>query len=512
MKRTLSLLIVAALLATCLPMMGAMAEEEKYTYTVLTYQAGVMDDDCYMVNYWNDYYGVNFVFESLEQGSHNELIPIRLAGGEIPDVLYWGRNEQLKLIDEGMYGTFPVETLQKYAPAIYEQMAAKPGLIDYCSVDGELFTFGYQPMTSLYPSMAVWRTSWLEAVGETEAPKTLEDAERVWYAFAKNDPDGNGVDDTYGLSQGGINHIYKAYGLYTTWVKDEDGQLVHSKVSPRRREALEKLAQYYADGVLDPEFITGENNGGYWGVTHAFTSGRIGYTEHGNYSHWPMTYAETNAESFANAGAIFQNFPDEITETSMPYEFAEPLVGPHGDKYYGGASYTTLSVFSPALIEDEARFGRFLEIAQDLGGYNDPETYICNRYGEKGVHWDYDEEGTPVSFEGYDTVAGRVAIGGLIAFQFAMADCTNDVLNTPSGNARNEMLAAMDMPIGQVYVTGTLPSAADYMTELDKIADECFLDIITGAKDITAFDEMVETWYALGGDILTQEANDLYNK
>ena len=512
MKRTLSLLIVAALLATCLPMMGAMAEEEKYTYTVLTYQAGVLDDDCYMEKYWSDYYGVNFELESIEQGSESELIPIRLADGDVPDVLYWSRPNLMKLVDEGMYGTFPVETLQKYAPLVYEQMAAKPGLIEYCSIDGELFTLGYQPNTAIWPSMAVWRTSWLEAVGETEAPKTLEDAERVWYAFAKNDPDGNGIDDTYGLSKGGMGMVYNAYGLYTDWIKDEDGKLVNSQVSPRRREALEKLAQYYADGVLDPEFITGENNGGYWGVSHAFTSGRIGYTMHGNYSHWPMTFAATNAESFANAGAIFQNFPDEITETSMPYQYSEPLVGPYGDKYYGGASYTTLCGFSADFIADEERFGRFLEIAQDLGGYNDPETYIYNRYGEKGVHWDYNEEGTPKSFEGYDTVAGRVAIGGLIGFQFAMADITNTILSAPSSLENIERLKAMDMPLGQVYVTGTLPSAADYQAELDKIYSEVVTDIITGAKDITAFDEMVETWYAIGGDILTQEANDLYNK
>ena len=31
-------------------------------------------------------------------------------------------------------------------------------------------------------------------------------------------------------------------------------------------------------------------------------------------------------------------------------------------------------------------------------------------------------------------------------------------------------------------------------------------------KRFTAFDEMVETWYAIGGDILTEEANELYNK
>lgn len=512
MKRTLSLLIVAALLATCLPMVGALAEEEKYTYTVLTFQAGVLDDDCYMVNYWNEHYGVNFEVESIEQGSEGELIPIRLAGDDVPDLLYWNRGKVMELVEEGMYGTFSTETLQKYAPKVYEQMAAKEGLIDYCSIDGELFTLGYQPSTSVYPAMAVWRTTWLKAVGE-EMPTTLEDAERVWYAFAKNDPDGNGVDDTYGLSKGGMEQVYYAYGLYTDWIKDEDGQLVHSDVSPRRREALEKLAQYYADGVLDPEFITGENNGGYWGVSHAFTNGRIGYTQHGNYTHWPLTYGETTAETFANAGAMFQNFPEEVTETSMPYQYGDPLTGPYGDKTYGGASYQTLCGFSAAFVEDEARLGRFLEIAQDLGGYNDPETYIYNRYGEKGVHWDYNEDGVPVSFDGYSTVAERVAIGGLITFQFAVSDAATTILNDKTDNRRLEYIQEnLDYHTSLVYVTGTLPSASDYQTELDKLADETFIDIITGAKDISAFDEMVERWYAIGGDVLTEEANNLYNK
>ena len=62
-----------------------------------------------------------------------------------------------------------------------------------------------------------------------------------------------------------------------------------------------------------------------------------------------------------------------------------------------------------------------------------------------------------------------------------------------------------------MYVTAALPSAADYQAELDKLADETFVDIITGAQPIEAFDEMVETWYSIGGEQLTEEANELYN-
>lgn len=209
---------------------------------------------------------------------------------------------------------------------------------------------------------------------------------------------------------------------------------------------------------------------------------------------------------------MYQNFPEEITSDSMGYVYAQPLEGPYGDCTYGGATYTTLVGFSADFIADEDRFARFLEIAQDLGGYNDPETYICARYGERGVHWDYDENGTPISFPGYETVAERVAIGGLITFQFAMSDVTNTCLSTPTGRRPLEYIQEnLNYVTSPIYVTAALPSAADYQAELDKLADETFVDIITGAQPIEAFDEMVETWYSIGGEQLTEEANDLYN-
>ena len=43
------------------------------------------------------------------------------------------------------------------------------------------------------------------------------------------------------------------------------------------------------------------------------------------------------------------------------------------------------------------------------------------------------------------------------------------------------------------------------------MASEVFTDIITGAKPIEAFDGFVEQWCANGDQILTDEANALYN-
>ncbi len=58
----------------------------------------------------------------------------------------------------------------------------------------------------------------------------------------------------------------------------------------------------------------------------------------------------------------------------------------------------------------------------------------------------------------------------------------------------------------------TPASNAQYGAELKKILDTGYIAIITGEKPLDYFDEMVETWYANGGEKLTEEANKIYAK
>ena len=59
-------------------------------------------------------------------------------------------------------------------------------------------------------------------------------------------------------------------------------------------------------------------------------------------------------------------------------------------------------------------------------------------------------------------------------------------------------------------IFGPLPSNSMYATECNKILNEGYIAIITGEQPIDYFDDMVAQWYAAGGEVLTQEANDLY--
>lgn len=57
-----------------------------------------------------------------------------------------------------------------------------------------------------------------------------------------------------------------------------------------------------------------------------------------------------------------------------------------------------------------------------------------------------------------------------------------------------------------------LPSSSQYQTDLDNLTKSAYLDIITGRKPLDSFDSYVKTWKEKGGDILTKEANDAYQK
>jgi len=57
-----------------------------------------------------------------------------------------------------------------------------------------------------------------------------------------------------------------------------------------------------------------------------------------------------------------------------------------------------------------------------------------------------------------------------------------------------------------------LESASKYQAELSRLEREAYIAIITGEKPLEYFDEFVEEWKKAGGERLTIEANQWYQK
>lgn len=107
-------------------------------------------------------------------------------------------------------------------------------------------------------------------------PQSLEEYWDLAYAFAKEDPDGNGKRDTYGIAiskdlDATVLPIYNAYGAYpTTFVRKEDGSFENLGIKEEMKKPLQKLAQCVKDGVINSDYVN-------WGGQDVWSKAASGY-------------------------------------------------------------------------------------------------------------------------------------------------------------------------------------------------------------------------------------------
>ena len=477
---------------------------------------GPWDDKPEMAERWKEEYNADFDLVYVETANAGDSINLMIASGDIPDVIQMV--DQNKYYKDGIIGGWTEEFFREHAPNLSRYIdETDPSAWQIAKFDGELM---YSiPCFRKYDTIVtpvVWRTDWLENVGITEIPRTLEEFEEAFYKFTKEDPDGNGKNDTYGLSETGIRTIYGAFGSYRgKWLLGDDGKVVYGDVKPEMKQALEVLHKWYVDGVLDPEFVTGENEGGYWAITHKFLNNQIGYTNMGNFYHWlPDMSGEENGSAIGEMAAQWKNSGNTGT-----YAMGYAPEGPDGHKGTDKADFRKLrTVFSVNLVQDEDRFGRLLEIIDDMNCGSVERSVEVNR-GTLGKYSDI------VDFMGkkaYTAIGEAAEADSLNPFLSAKGAANTFAFIEEGGNLEYQEVAYAqqfawadeefkDKNDGYVSVIFKTPeSKAKYGAELDKILNTGYTSIITGEKPLDYFDEMVKQWYDNGGEQLTQEANEIY--
>lgn len=109
-------------------------------------------------------------------------------------------------------------------------------------------------------TMPIVRKDWLDKLNLPE-PKTLDDYYNVLKAFTEQDPDGNGKNDTYGLSTAGMYELqgfFSAAGLKQRYVETADGKLDVPYSTDAAIPVYEWLNKLFEEGILDPNFTTND--------------------------------------------------------------------------------------------------------------------------------------------------------------------------------------------------------------------------------------------------------------
>lgn len=503
--------------------------DTKYSYSMTMYQTRNSNPDSVMKKKIEEKYNIKLDVIDIEWQKYEEILNLKLAGGEVPDIIYVKTaNSARKLVEQDIAGSISLDLLKEKAPNMLKRIEDSTGdILKYYYIDGELYTIPtFSASTGLSGIPLVWRGDWLEKVGINKLPETLDEYEEAFYKFATEDPDGNSVRDTYGLSLSGLTSIFASYGYVpalgattkeSAW-QERDGKLVFAAIQPEMKTALARIAKWYADGILDPEFIIGENKGGYWAISHQFVNGIIGFTSHGASYHWePLFFADSDPSSSGQDRYELLKI-DPVAAEKLEVTAKVPTLVPGNEKVYEKPLLIKGErwMYSKELVEDKGKFERLLEIYNDM--FENQENFDFVRNGEQGTVWTYDN---------VTAISGKTYKNKIFLNEWADTEYRNDqmfnfapfsplfleeeVVKTPRDDwAEPRGFAKQYMPYTQLYAP--LSSASLYKAELTKIEEEAYIDIITGEKPIEYFDEFVKKWREAGGKVLEEEANAWFNE
>ena len=219
-----------------------------------------------MAAYIQDNFGINFIQSDVNY-YNGDFSQTQLAAvdGNLPevftaDILYYTQ-EITQFIPEELVAEIPQELIDKYpltkerlendavSQLVYNMYGGYYFLPKPDSADPNIYKAERKGLFI--------RKDWLENLG-LEMPSSWEELYEVCHAFTYDDPDGNGVNDTYGLTGDGLGtlrYFFASTGVSNRyWNKDAEGNWFYGALDDSNIAVLEWLRKMFEDGSIDPDF------------------------------------------------------------------------------------------------------------------------------------------------------------------------------------------------------------------------------------------------------------------
>lgn len=180
------------------------------------------------------------------------------VGGEAPDLIALQPQEVAYWYDHGLLEPLDDFLVQWDA---YQSGEINEEVVELCrGVTGELLCLS---SSRHGPAMFAARRDWLERLG-LPAPTTWAEAYEVWKAFTHDDPDGNGIDDTYGFvidmktangeHMEGLQAFLFAAGV--RWFRvGSDGKIDPAFNVPAAAQTLDFIKRSYKEGLFGKDVM-----------------------------------------------------------------------------------------------------------------------------------------------------------------------------------------------------------------------------------------------------------------
>lgn len=436
--------------------------------------------------------GVTLNFQFVPRDEYSARLATVLASGDIPDIVIGAPHRWPIMLPAVQQSAF----LNLGEEGYLDDLSGYPGLStipDYAwqnsAVNGQ--NIGIPQAAQQYHQGNFMRIDWLEAL-ELEIPETTDELAAVLTAFAKDDPDGNGSQDSVGFtitsSRAEWNTFTEPFGVPNGWRVNDDGTLTHADVTDEMREAIAYMNDLYAAGVFNPDFPSLSSSEGY----SEFASGISGGFSHNFASGYDLQGAQLR-EIEPNA----ELFPITPVEADGYERVTYERIG-FNDSIFINRTYQG---------QDDV-VGDLLTI---IDYFFDPATDEFVNFGFEEVHHTVNEDGSLSQTE-----KGRADIGWIRAWgprhyrAYVDAPYVTPTTREQIVDDTGRMIAfAIPDPTWGLFPELGLDNPT---LALNEFATTTFIQMITGEQSLDEWDTYVEEWYSRGGEDLTSAMSEIYGE
>ncbi len=408
---------------------------------------------------------VDFSFIDAPAGTYVEVVPLAVMNGVIQaDILFFQGNTDKQVADQGF--------LEDMRPYVEGSAYLKDVMYQHNKdrLENSPYLLTAAPLDVFEP---VIRQDWTAQLGTYEVLLADPSVDN-YYSFFKELKE-KGLCEyavcVYGDHTRLDSVFDAAFGITTTLVKAEDGRWVYKHVTPEMKELLGFYAKLYAEGLIDPEYLTNT-----WDVAEEkFYSGKAA-----------MLIGKAGATIDVYDKKMMTVNGDNAALTALP-----PAKGKAGQYYIAVdvAKEERGRVISADSKVKEAAFA-VMDFAASPAGR------VLDLYGVEGFH--------------YDLVDGKItpkadAPAWYGAFYTSLKGLDENLkADAPMGYAGMLSLDQAD----QYYLADNkvnLPAEyAAYWDAMYSLFKEYASDIIRGQRPLDDFDEFVQKWNAAGGDTVSE--------
>ena len=257
MKKILATFLAVALLLSAVPLAG-MAEAERetieffYSPWASSPYAGVDPYEAYA----EEKYGCDFILTPATDFETQLLM--RAAADDMPDMIMCNTTQLDRFIEQEI-------VLDDWTPFLEKMPTIASELTDiqkaYFTRDGKLMACPSLPGGFVQSLMI--RKDWLDNLG-LSMPTNIDELLNVMRAFTYDDPDGNGIDDTWGFTTDGAGKGTGDSYLFMTlfdrdgvnFYIDDEGKVNHPIVDGTYLQYLELMHKMVSEGYFYPDWYT----------------------------------------------------------------------------------------------------------------------------------------------------------------------------------------------------------------------------------------------------------------